>query len=1339
MGSAMEEHAKWREIVANTGTNWPDYKQLMEAWALKNKSIEILKGKSDISDPNYMQKRHELYFLILSSQTNKTRHLLRTVETGDAETAWKRLKDHFESTTKASIKQQLRTLVGLRQGNMTVPEFISKAEELTQRLEAAIRESNVELLDILLQSVVIDGLDAKYATLQQTLMLDDRLNSDSCIAHILEATQRIDFNSAQPATPKLAKTPETNAKVFSCSLCHTNRHNDDDCWKQHPDKRPKKKPVGSTGKAPSANASTANWRVALVNSAAVQVNAIKHAPGTITFNMDSGAMKHFTNSLHGLTSFDPSRKLTVELADKTRLQTEGTGAIAGKLNEIVYSPKFGMPLLSIYQLYQSGKATIFHPTKGIYVTDANKMHFTLKGRPDLIGYTTDNGFEAQIRVQNTKPAIVNTALAPANEAPKYKTNDPRLWIMRLGYPSPERILDAVRNNLAYGIPIAQSTTPADFAIHEMDEYHLGKTKSRPHHAKPPGTKTSTKPFEQLHIDIKVTNTRTLGGNKYLLVIVDEFTRWREAIPMPSKGTTVDAFKNWYLLFVKNLGHTTSRIRCDNAKENIALRGFARAHSIKMEFTNKYSSQSNGLAERSIGILSSTIRTLLTASKLPQELWGEAALTAAYLVNRLPTTSNPNSKTPYEMVYGHRPNWKHLVTFGCKAYVHHNKGDGTHPTFGPTAKVGICVGYARDTNGYRIMLPDKSIIETADVHFTETNFPGMNDYEEESNDKFEFHSCDEDEPDQEHTAPEATIIIETAPGPVNSTPNNELPEDTPQANQSIEDLLSDELRADDHTIEDEILPPRTRKPPPHLKDYVYRTEVTYVRAAKVRFEDAVNDPLIKESMRQEIKQLLESGAIKVTDLPPGRRAIKSTWAHKRKVGPSGEFLRYKSRICPYGFQQIPGIDYDEDRVASPTLHIETAMTVLAIEAQRGMHSTVIDADSAFATTPNHTTTYMEFPEGMKRIPGKALLLVHSLNGSKQGAYDWNARAHDALIELGLKQSISDPCLYFRWDSKDLTMVALFVDDFRIISDKRETMELVKLQLQAKFKMKDAPESLWLGLQILKSNEGIKINCKTKIANMLETFGLRDCKPMTTPAAPGTKLIPARQGTAAQEKFPYREAVGALLWIARTARPDILYATTECAKFCHAYDDTHISAVKRIFRYLKYSSDRELTFRRADNFNLSLYVDANYAGEGSEGEQPMRSTSGAILMVNDVGPIMAMSKLQPTVARSTAEAEYAAIGVAIQASLIIINLVKEINIYCQESLQVYNDNQAAIFTYRNKTAGSQLRHVLINYHFVKELIEQNKIRLDYLETEHMPADIFTKAVSREVFDRHCFTMF
>jgi hypothetical protein len=187
------------------------------------------------------------------------------------------------------------------------------------------------------------------------------------------------------------------------------------------------------------------------------------------------------------------------------------------------------------------------------------------------------------------------------------------------------------------------------------------------------------------------------------------------------------------------------------------------------------------------------------------------------------------------------------------------------------------------------------------------------------------------------------------------------------------------------LEEELITPRTRRPPTRLKDYVtsnivalYEDDATAALAVKLSNQEAVKDPLIAEAMQEEIKHLLTSGAIKVVPLPPSRKDISCTWAHKRKYDADGNFTRIKSRLCPHGFRRIPRLDYDIDRVSAPTHHMESAMLMLALEAQRGMKSTSVDSDSAFATTPNHTKTYMQFPKGMKRIPGHALLLVRSLN-------------------------------------------------------------------------------------------------------------------------------------------------------------------------------------------------------------------------------------------------------------------------------------------------------------------------------------------------------------------------
>jgi hypothetical protein len=312
---------------------------------------------------------------------------------------------------------------------------------------------------------------------------------------------------------------------------------------------------------------------------------------------------------------------------------------------------------------------------------------------------------------------------------------------------------------------------------------------------------------------------------------------------------------------------------------------------------------------------------------------------------------------------------------------------------------------------------------------------------------------------------------------------EAPQVDPEPGPAITTAETTSDSSIDHLLEDELLAPRSRRPPGHLREYIRRVAVvkdTFATALaeKITFEEATQDPVIVAAMKEEIKNLFATNAIRIVPLPAGRKAISCTWAHKRKTGALGNIARVKSRLCPHGFRQIPGIDYQEDHVSAPTLHMESAMIVLAIEAQRGMASTIVDVDSAFATTPNYATTYMQFPKGMKKIPGHALLLVHSLNGTKQGAHDWHRRAHEALTNLDFRPSPIEPCLYYKWSHGNLSMVALYVDDFRIVCDKQEDLHLIETSLKARFKMKNTADNQWLGLKIDKSDDSIYISAKAK---------------------------------------------------------------------------------------------------------------------------------------------------------------------------------------------------------------------------------------------------------------------
>ena len=404
-----------------------------------------------------------------------------------------------------------------------------------------------------------------------------------------------------------------------------------------------------------------------------------------------------------------------------------------------------------------------------------------------------------------------------------------------------------------------------------------------------------------------------------------------------------------------------------------------------------------------------------------------------------------------MIYKRKPDLSHFRTLGCKAYVHVHKPQRAHP-FDPAAEVGTFVGYATATNnGYRIRLENGKIVETIHVTFAERIRTIHSD----------LHSTSGPVPEQIlvplHSVSNSSAIDAAAEQPLQHPTTTVVPKE-PIINQQPSEPAPPLPRELANLLADELIPPsekdryldRASRRQPRLPDSALHVRdllpmVARALTSRITYQEAIKEPLYRQAMLDELLHLFEIGAVEVVDLPPDRKAIGCVWAHKMKYGPNGEFLKARSRLCPWGFQQEAGIDFDEDKVSAPTLHVETAMFLLSITVARQIHTRQADAKSAFANSKNHaTTTYMQFPQGLKKIPGKALKLTNSINGKKQGAHDWHSIASESLMLIGFLQSVSDPSLYYMWTDHNscLTLVGLYVDDFRIASDQISMLDHVQ---------------------------------------------------------------------------------------------------------------------------------------------------------------------------------------------------------------------------------------------------------------------------------------------------------
>ncbi|GFV54553.1 retrovirus-related Pol polyprotein from transposon TNT 1-94 [Trichonephila clavipes] len=130
--------------------------------------------------------------------------------------------------------------------------------------------------------------------------------------------------------------------------------------------------------------------------------------------------------------------------------------------------------------------------------------------------------------------------------------------------------------------------------------------------------------------------------------------------------------------------------------------------IKHEITNSYTPEMNGVAERFNLTALDGIKTLLKSSEVPHKFWGEALLCFTYAWNRI--CHKDSNKTPFEKYSVRKPSVLHLKPFGCLAYAGVPKQ--IRKKFDMRAKMGIMMGYAQRTKGYRIWLIDENkLVET----------------------------------------------------------------------------------------------------------------------------------------------------------------------------------------------------------------------------------------------------------------------------------------------------------------------------------------------------------------------------------------------------------------------------------------------------------------------------------------------------------------------------------------------------------------------------------------------------------------------------------------------------
>ncbi|KAK1649439.1 hypothetical protein QYE76_067244 [Lolium multiflorum] len=419
---------------------------------------------------------------------------------------------------------------------------------------------------------------------------------------------------------------------------------------------------------------------------------------------DSGCTNHMTGGKGVLDQFieDINKKSSITFGDNSKGKVLGYGKVAISkdlcLETVMLVEHLGYNLLSIYHLADAGYNSYF--TK-YYVQVFRSDNLKLV----LVGYVENNLYVVDLSKES--PSF-STCLMAA------KHDEGWLWHRRLGHVNMRNLKQLLKGEHIVGL------TGISFEKDRVCSACVaGKQLKKKHPIK--SIVTTSRPLELLHLDLfGPSHYDTLGGSKYGLVIVDDYSIYSWVFLLKSKDETHREFITFAKKAQRMYESEIKAIRTDNGTEfkNYTMQEFVDDEGIKHEFSAPYTPQQNGVVERKNRTIIEMARTMLSEFNSPHNFWGEAISTAVHYSNRLFLRPLHN-KTPYELLTGNKPNVTYIRVFGCKCLVKNNKGK--LGKFETRTIEGIFVGYAENSHAYRYYNRSSGTIEVScDVVFLEDN-------------------------------------------------------------------------------------------------------------------------------------------------------------------------------------------------------------------------------------------------------------------------------------------------------------------------------------------------------------------------------------------------------------------------------------------------------------------------------------------------------------------------------------------------------------------------------------------------------------------------------------------
>jgi transposase InsO family protein len=1121
-------------------------------------------------------------------------------------------------------------------------------------------------------------------------------------------------------------------------------------------------------------------------------DSVAEEDGVHHWVIDSGASSHFCNDLSLFSTFTASTTRRVQVAAGDERKAAGVGTVTldvvlpdgshrrGVVNGVLFMPDMRANLLSMARLTDQGLRF-----------DISSTAITIHGSGGMVYGVAQRVGEGLWRLPARKAAanaFLSTSARPVD------------WHARFGHADPRAITCLFQQQLAAASDADCAKALADLKAAAVRTEHCAPCLSGKQHRAPltgsvTGMRRATRLLELIHVDLcGPFPTKARDGGEYLFVIVDDYSRytWIHVLLSKSGPVVLDAFKYYHRHAEAQhsaAGHRVRAIRSDNGGEfiNGALSLYLDQHGIQPQLTAAYTPQHNSVVERKNQTLIGDVRTFMHASGLQidyPDLWAEAALTSAYLRNRLPTTS-VSGVTPVELWRGAKPSVDHLRPFGCVAYVHVPKVRRTKLD----ARSHRCylLGYSTNSQQYRLFDDvANAVIQSRDVVFDEhvlykdivavgeptTDIESAGDSDDVPPPAVPAALPQQSVPAAAPVSMPSAVPQQSLPVPVSNPRSLRSSGPAPpiivprsmQGKHNISSLIDTKTTSGWHSrtgrldVPSAVVFEQANSEEPdqaslailaefgHDEDIAELAGVLLVCTAAadkpitrdpLTYEEAMASPNAAEwteAIEAEMDAHREAHSYDLVNCPPDQTPIGFKWVFTTKFDAAGNVIKRKARLTAQGCSQRYGIDYEE--TYAPVCRIGSIRVLTALAAHYDWEIHHMDVNSAFLNGELKERVYMRQPTGFRATGAQAnhvWKLNKSIYGLKQAGRTWHEKIDTTLQASGFSAIDADACVYRQEKGFSVIIISLYVDDLVLFSNDLKSLTSFKAALSTRFKMKDLGEAKFvLGIEIIRdrSKRTIALSQASYTRQLLRTYDMEACNPTDTPVQSSVRLAPPAETFKAtvRDIRRYQAAVGALMFASICTRPDITYAVGQLSQYASNPDKSHFHALTQVFRYLRGTVEYRLSYKGAgraeDVPSLVGYSDADWAGDVGQ----RRSTTGYAFLLCG-GAVSWQSKRQRTIAQSTVEAEYMAAASATKEAIWLRSLLTGIGCAPGHPTVLRVDNEGAIKLAENPRHHDLTKHIAVRYHLIRHHIAEGTITLTHISTQLQTADCLTKGLLRE----------